>query len=363
MGLDEQYAYEQRQKQLNGQGKNAAKDIPVTKANSDANDLYVVREEPGRGMGCFATKRIPKGTRILVEEPLLALPKYATDMQSVERAMLKQLKALSKGQQQSFFALHNAHKGVHSPVIGTTITNAIPFGSAGADGGVFPRAARINHACMPNSQNVWNENLQKLTIHAYKDIEPGEEITIAYVDAMELSEHRKERLQGAFGFSCKCDICDIPPEEVRKRDERLKEMARLDAGLGSGKRIMSKPLDCLHDAHTVYCMLREMGVTGSRISRVYNDALQISIAHGDQARAKVFAERAHEVRLILEGADSPETMRLAKLIKDPSTHGLYDSTKSWAQPVTAIPRDLSGEEFEQWLWRLKGWKGGLSLPN
>lgn len=374
MGLDESYAYEERQKELSAQQKNGGPtttDIhikPATKTIQDNNHgnnkhgLYIVREQPGRGMGCFATRKIPRGTRILSEAPLLTLPRFATDVKSVEKGMLAELKSLDKEQQRAFFALANAHLhgGVYGPVIGITMTNAIPFGSGGADGGIFPRAARINHACKPNSQNVWNENRKELTIHAFKDIAAGEEITIAYVDAMEVFAARKERLEGAFGFACACETCDVSPEQTRARDAKLKEMARLDAGLGNGRRIMSKPLECLHDAHTVYRMLRDEGVAGARISRVYNDALQIVIAHGDQARAKVFAERAHEVRLVLEGEDSPEVARLQKLIEKPSSHGLFDSSKTWAQPVTAIPRDLSDDDFTDWLWRLKG---GLGLPN
>ncbi|KAL1956436.1 hypothetical protein VTO42DRAFT_7323 [Malbranchea cinnamomea] len=360
MGIDENIAFEERQKLVKTHGKNS-KDVYVEKINGttrslteERNDeLYVVREVPGRGLGCFAKTRIPKGTRILVEAPLLTLPKFATDLESVERALLKDLKSLSKQDQHAFFSLHNAHKGRDSPVIGITKTNAIPFGSSGASGGIFPRAARINHSCMPNCQNVWNQNLGKLTIHAFKDIEEGEEITIAYVDAMEYYDTRRERLEEAFGFKCDCEICTLSPEESKDRDRRLQEMARLDASLGDGRRIMSKPLDCLRDAHTIFRMLKEEGIVGSRISRVYNDALQITIAHGDLARAKVFAERAHAVRLMLEGEDSPETTRLKKLADKPDSHGLYGSSKSWAQPVDAIPRDLSEEDFENWLWKLK----------
>lgn len=357
MGVDENYGYTERQNKIKGQTP-SIKEIHAGKTNgtnttfpSVDSPLYVVKPIPGRDLSCIATTKIPKGTRILSEAPLLTIPAAAEDFKAVERSMLQELKGFSKEQQHSFFSLHNAHVGKCSPVIGITKTNSIPFGSGGAQGGVFPRAARINHSCRQNSQNAWNRNLDKLTIHAIRDIEEGEEITIAYIDGFELSHTREANLKEAFGFECQCEVCAVSAEEVKQRDRRLETIAQIDNTLGNGRRIMSKPLECLHDAHKVFRMLNDEGITGSRISRIYNDALQITIAHGDQARAKVFAQRAYDWRLVLEGEDSPETMRLKRIIDNPASHGLYDAEMSWAQPVEATPQGLSETDFEKWLWR------------
>ncbi|KAK2740717.1 hypothetical protein FQN55_008771 [Onygenales sp. PD_40] len=355
MGFNEAFSYDEHQHEVNKResSKNGSVDrIDQTDAPlSDKDEIYEVRKVPGRGMGCFATRKIPKGTRIILEEPLFIVPEFSANIQLIEKNMLKELKGLTKEQQRSFFDLANAHTGKCSPVVGTIKTNAMPFGARGSVGGVFPRAARINHSCKPNSQNIWNQNLQKLTIHNFKDIEEGEEITIAYIDGVELSDARRELLDDAFGFRCVCEVCAISDAETKARDDRLEEMERLDLLLGDGRRMMNQPLECLHDAHTIFRMLNDEGIEGSRIARVYNDALQISIAHSDQARAKVFAQRAYTGRLILEGADSAETMRLKALVKKPSGHGLYGSSQMWAQSAAAIPTDLSEEEFESWLWR------------
>ncbi|EGE80958.1 hypothetical protein RJZ56_005916 [Blastomyces dermatitidis] len=362
MGFNEGFSYGERQKVVDGVTKSKTEntigtihatggDLPVSN-----NELYTIKAIPGRGLGCFATSKIPKGTRIITEEPLFTVPSMATNLQSLEKGFLKDLKALSKEQQHMFFSLHNAHKGKCSPVIGTIKTNAMPFGARGAEGAIFPRAARINHSCKPNSQNTWNRNLERLTIHTFKDIEAGEEITIAYVDGTELFDARQSCFGEAFGFRCACEVCAVPAEESRERDARLQEIARLDNVLGDGRRLMTKPDACLQDAYTLFRMLVDEGIAGSRIARVHNDALQISIAHSDQARAKVFAQRAYEGRVLLEGEDSPETMRLKAIAEKPYSHGLFESTKEWKQSVEAIPRDLSEADFDDWLWRQKGWK-------
>ncbi|OJD18272.1 hypothetical protein AJ78_01711 [Emergomyces pasteurianus Ep9510] len=361
MGFNENFSYEKQQTVTGGTKSKKQNSVGTIHATGDDlpvsnNELYTIKAIPGRGLGCFATSKIPRGTRILLEEPLFTVPSMATNLQSVEKSFLKDLKSLSKEQQHMFFSLHNAHKGSCSPVIGTIKTNAMPFGARGAEGAIFPHAARINHSCKPNSQNTWNRNLEKLTIHAFKDIEEGEEITIAYVDGTELFDRRQECFEEGFGFRCDCEVCAVPAEESRRRDRRLEEIARLDNVLGDGRRMMSNPADCLQDAYTLFRMLTDEGITGSRIARVYNDALQICIAHSDQARARVFAQRAYNGRVVLEGEDSPETMRLKAIADNPSSHGLFEATKSWEQSVKAIPKDLSGANFENWLWRQKSWK-------
>jgi hypothetical protein len=40
---------------------------------------------------------------------------------------------------------------------------------------------------------------------------------------------------------------------------------------------------------------------------------EMTIAHGDQARASAFAERGYKMRVICEGEDSPETRKLKDL--------------------------------------------------
>ena len=70
------------------------------------------------------------------------------------------------------------------------------------------------------------------------------------------------------------------------------------------------------------------------------------IANGDQARAKVFAERAYAVRVILEGEDSPETIRFKER---PADHRLYGTSMRWKQALKKVLRGLSEKEFDDWL--------------
>ena len=67
-----------------------------------------------------------------------------------------------------------------------------------------------------------------------------------------------------------------------------------------GMRIVSAPVACPHNAHALLCLVEEERIADGRIPRLYYDVLQIVIANGDQARAKIFTEKAYTVRVILK---------------------------------------------------------------
>ncbi|KAG9191005.1 hypothetical protein G6011_09093 [Alternaria panax] len=86
-------------------------------------------------------------------------------------------------------------------------------------------------------------------------------------------------------------------------------------------------------------------------ARLYYDAFQIAITHNDQARASVFAGRAYDARMVCEGDDSPETRRMKDFRTNPDSHRNFGASKRWRTRKSAVPKGLSGYEFEDWLWR------------
>ncbi|TGO48686.1 hypothetical protein BELL_1964g00010 [Botrytis elliptica] len=93
----------------------------------------------------------------------------------------------------------------------------------------------------------------------------------------------------------------------------------------------------------------------------YYDAFQISIAHGDQARASILAERAYKARVICEGEDSPETLRAKSLALKPAVHnsfGVY--SRKWKSARDSVPKGLDTIQFDRWLFRQKNQAISLS---
>lgn len=126
--------------------------------------LFNIKDIPGKGRGFVARFNISKGTRILREKPLLtavSMPRGELGLTLATR-----LRAPPKASQRQFLSLYNKPPGKH-PFNTIFKTNALPCGSNSAVGGVYPTICLINHSCIRNSHNNWNEdNMKHKTIHA-----------------------------------------------------------------------------------------------------------------------------------------------------------------------------------------------------
>ncbi|OBT41105.1 hypothetical protein VE00_09328 [Pseudogymnoascus sp. WSF 3629] len=129
------------------------------------------------------------GTWILTEEPILSVLEDIPDSQALRAFLQKQVYALTPTQRQAFLSMHNIYTDESaSEYLGIIRTNALPFRNDEA--GIFLDACRINHACDNNAQKYWNGNIRVHTVHALRNIEKGEEITIYYLGVTNNREAR-----------------------------------------------------------------------------------------------------------------------------------------------------------------------------
>ncbi|KAI1116412.1 hypothetical protein F5Y14DRAFT_406573 [Nemania sp. NC0429] len=323
----------------------------ISNASVNNPDLYEVMTIPDRGRGLVAKVDIPKGTRIVCEKPLFTVT--GSSAPSVHRFVAEKLKSLPKDKQREFLSLHNNFPGRHA-FAGVVKTNALPCGPGSLVGGMYITICLINHSCIPNAHNNWNEAAHHETIHATRDILVGEEILISYEDGLP-SRARHRKLKDSFGFRCSCQLCSQPPQATQASDKRRVDIQQLDETIGDPIAMMNSPQKSLAACHSLLQILNKEygGVETALLARLYYDAFQISIAHGDQARASVFAERAYMARVECEGEDSPETQRVKGFMRDPTKHSTFNaySTK-WRSSKTAKPRNLDAGSFDKWLWRL-----------
>jgi hypothetical protein len=212
-----------------------------------------------------------------------------------------------------------------SRYFGIIQTNALPFGDDVREVGIFLDACRINHACDNNAQKGWNENIKRHTVHALRDIEKGEEITIYYLAILNNREARQEALRRKFAFTCSCRLCSLPPDQSQESDRRLDKILKLDGLIGRDGLIgiVSAPLQILRHVDQQTHLYNEQGPDDNGLPRAFLDAAQIAIANGDLARARIFVERAVLGWIVLEGDDSSQGLQYKALIQDPSKHELY----------------------------------------
>ncbi|KAJ3455167.1 hypothetical protein MRS44_013767 [Fusarium solani] len=274
------------------------------------NSLYIIRDVPDKDYGVVAADKVPKGTRILSEAPLIQVPRKVTSKDRIRQLITSKLLSLPVDQQKAYHNLKNSFEG-EAPEVGIFCTNALPLGPNATEGGIFLHASRINHGCHPNAQESWNENINKLTIHACYDIEEGEEITITYLAKRAAYETRQHAIQSHFNFTSTFAA------------HALSAPCHPLAGL-------LKPLNTLRNVERMLKLLIAEGIGDVSIPRAYFDAFYVTIAQGDMARAKVFADRALYSRRIVEGDDSSMVDKLRQLPYHPYLH-LHD--------------------FECWLWQ------------
>ncbi|KAJ6105215.1 SET domain-containing protein [Penicillium sp. IBT 18751x] len=319
--------------------------------------MYELKDVPGKGKGLVATRLVPQGTRILCEEAVIRIP-HDLDQPSSEKFkkyVRQQVNALTEQQRLAFLSLHNIYpyKNPAEQYIGIIRTNAFSIEDGETAGGVFLEASRINHACDNNTQKSWNENIKRHTIHALRDINEGEEITVYYLAVHNSRQARQEALRAKFKFSCSCRICSLPPEQIQRNDEILEEIHHLDRLVGQRglQGILSSPLGTLRYLDREIQLYNMMGPDDSGLSRVYLDAAQVAIVHGDLARGRIFAERAVRSWRISGGSDSKAVIEYGALEQNPSQLPIYGMTMQWKTAVDDVPTVLGSTQFEDWLWK------------
>ncbi|KAI0830327.1 SET domain-containing protein [Trametes gibbosa] len=112
-----------------------------------------------------------------------------------------------------------------------------------AHGGLYVLHSHINHSCTPNvSVRHLDQRtaLSRITVLARRDIAPGEELLITYVNPeLPLKQRRMQLLEWGFG-NCACERCvkeererkDAAVDEVGAAEDTADLEAELKAGLG-----------------------------------------------------------------------------------------------------------------------------------
>ncbi|KAK3291039.1 uncharacterized protein B0H64DRAFT_331376 [Chaetomium fimeti] len=113
-------------------------------------------------------------------------------------------------------------------------------GGKGGGAGLWPRAALINHSCIPNSEREFIGDL--MVVRATKNIAKGEEIVHRY-DESGVYEARQGALMTTWGFECSCALCVVEKGEdpmVQEKRRTLTKEADLflkSAGSSANKKM------------------------------------------------------------------------------------------------------------------------------
>ncbi|KAG0342313.1 SET and MYND domain-containing protein 3 [Podila horticola] len=84
--------------------------------------------------------------------------------------------------------------------------------------------AFMNHSCVPNCVYIFKG--PKVECRVIRDIQPGEEMTISYIDQIGITKERQRQLKEQYRFVCECPLCHYLPANplIPVEDDTLKDM-------------------------------------------------------------------------------------------------------------------------------------------
>lgn len=141
---------------------------------ADASAAFEIRESPIQGLGAFAIRHIPAGTRLI---------EYAGDRLTPEQADARYPEAPGERHHTFLFAIDDEWV---------------------VDAAVNGNDARwINHSCNPNCDAVVDD--ARIWIETIRDVQPGEEL--AYDYAYELEERHTAAAKARYPCNCGAKRC------------------------------------------------------------------------------------------------------------------------------------------------------------
>ncbi|KAG8999617.1 hypothetical protein FRB94_002930 [Tulasnella sp. JGI-2019a] len=273
-----------------------------------------IQETTNKGKGVFTSTPIPRGTRIISEDPIITFPNIRTTYQVIDEVAKSTQenrdRFLSFGSSPSYVSAH--------PFMGIVQTNCVPMPERDRTG-LFEIICRMNHDCRPNAQYYWDDRLGKEVLYALRDIRAQEEITVSYSKDLNRVQ-RRAAILSAWAFSCQCPSCSLSPEELVNSDKRIRQLTTIIDAVPM--LLQTHPTVALTKIRQAIIII-EKEQLWNMLSPQYSDAFQVCVAWSDLPNAKIWAERALEARTRTHGPDCEAAAKMRAWMEDPKSHSLW----------------------------------------
>ncbi|KAK4186437.1 N-lysine methyltransferase SMYD2 [Podospora australis] len=268
---------------------------------------FEIRHVEGKGLGVFATVPIKRDTVLMVNTPvLLQLMDGAREweVKDVFKLLHRAGNQLPKKEQVEM--LQCAKKGTdrRNYIVNDIMeTNTFDVSVDGVShSGLYPEIARINHACKPNCFTRYSPNTLLMEVVAYKDIAPGEELSLSYAPLNILSKDRKELLK-FWGFECTCALCR-DAEATKVSDRQRNRIQRILEQFDNTKNLTVEKMATL--TKEVEDLVLKEGMAG-QIGDLYNIIGHTYLLMGEKKLAEEYGKLGVEKLRHYAGFDSERT--------------------------------------------------------
>ncbi|KAI1385499.1 SET domain-containing protein [Hypoxylon trugodes] len=291
-----------------------ASNFPHNNSSTTTTPPFHVAEIRGKGVGVIADRKILKGETILIRSPTMMVQTAPhVGMEPGTREVLYDIaigKLPSKGQGLFMGQMgRDVHDKIETNCFQLYIDGA---NDSGSHLGCYPEISRFNHDCRPNIHYRIN-NMTHTTVAA-RDIAPGEELSISYIELMLSREERRSRLR-QWGFECACSHCSMSDEEAAASDARLQKIEELETALENFNETL---VTAETGAQLVNLYHKER--LDIYLGQVYTRAALNFALFGEEEKAKEYALAAVEAVERESGPKAGDLKAMRILAENPRAH-------------------------------------------
>ncbi|KAI1098659.1 SET domain-containing protein [Jackrogersella minutella] len=272
---------------------------------------YEVRELKDKGMGVIASRTIHKDEVVLLRYPVIVRILDPRPWKQEEVMKLLHRATVQLPSKEALQMLKLAHSKGGYIIDDIVNTNAFGVVLDGVDhSGLYLDVSRLNHACKPNMFSRFSSTTLGMEVVAYRDIEPGEELTFSYLPLNLLSEQRQTLIR-EWGFNCTCSLCASPKDAAasdRRRGRIQDLLAELDRPGIRNHAAVEKIVDEILD-------LCEKEALAAQVGDFYTIVADVYSSMGDPHLARKYAELAVRELKHYAGYDHERTRSAAMFLE------------------------------------------------
>ncbi|KAF2825201.1 SET domain-containing protein [Ophiobolus disseminans] len=284
-------------------------------------------EFPGKGRGLVANTTLHRGDRIFASTPILITDSDSYALPTSERLALlyRGVATLPFHTQADFWALLGHFND--DPVDDRINTNNFDVNiDSIPQQALFPEIAMLNHDCRPNAAYFWDEQMMTHYVHAIRDIHPGEEITITYIDNEKDRKTRMRRLERNWGFKCSCSACTAHASLAAESDSRLYQITSLAKALDDWTSSSSATPEIAELLISLYKQER----LDASLATAYKYAAEVYSSFGKKWEAMRYARLSGELSMLDKGFRDGDVREMKRMSETP------ELTWSWKKRVASL---------------------------
>ncbi|KAI0534918.1 hypothetical protein GGR58DRAFT_29962 [Xylaria digitata] len=277
----------------------------------------------GKGWGLVATKAIRAGQTLISRTPALVVSANAVKQlkrDDLDDLLVRAVENLPLVHRNEVLELstHNGARTYREKVGKIFRTNSFSTGSHDGKSNfqsLFATVSRINHSCRPNCAYFFDSNTFSQNVVAVRDVQPGEELSVAYIDPVLTRSERMRRLK-SWGFECTCERCTANETQVAESDENVLEMQRLWKELDNYSA-SSRATPAM--AERLISLYNQEGLQ-SRIQEAHYRAAVEWIGIGEIEKASEHAMICVKYGTLFKGPGRPFIEKMKQLLDSPTSH-------------------------------------------